>query len=102
MSRIIEEMIETAEGLNQIGLMSNERLDKIKSLSIPKLKPYGAEDIKMLRNRFKLTQNLLAKCLHVSPSLVKKWEQGVRRPTGSSLLALNLVNKNGLKPLLAL
>jgi len=51
--------------------MSAKRLDKIKEISIPKLSPYSAEDIKSLRHRFKLTQNLFAKCIHLQCNLIK-------------------------------
>lgn len=95
-------MTEAAEGLNRIGLMSNERLDKIKAISIPKLSPYTPEQIKNLRQKFHLTQDIFAKCIHVSPSLVKKWEQGIRHPSGPNLLALHLIEKQGIKPLLSL
>lgn len=95
-------MTEAAEGLNGIGLMSDKRLDEIKAISIPKLKLYTAEEIKTLRQKLHLTQNIFAKCIHVSPSLVKKWEQGIRHPAGSNLLTLNLIAKQGLKPLLNL
>lgn len=102
MSRILQEMTEAAEGLNRIGLMSDERLDKIKEISIPELRPYSPSEIKNLRQKFKLTQNLFAKCIHVSPSLVKKWEQGVRHPYGVNLLMLHMVEKQGIKLVLNL
>lgn len=102
MSGILKEMTEAAEGLNRIGLMSDDRLDEIKSIAIPTLSPYSAKKVKELRYKFHLTQNLLAKCIHVSPSLVKKWEQGVRHPTGANLLALHLIAKQGIQPLLNL
>ena len=102
MSRILEEMTEAAEGLNRIGLMSDSRLEEIKTISIPKLSPYTPEQIKGLRQKFHLTQTIFAKCIHVSPSLVKKWEQGIRRPRGSNLLTLHLIEKQGIKPLLNL
>jgi putative transcriptional regulator len=95
-------MTDAAEGLNRIGLMSDDRLDEIKTISIPKLRPYSADDVKILRQKFKLTQTLFAKCIHVSPSLVKKWEQGLRHPRGSNLLTLHIVEKQGLKTLLNL
>ena len=102
MSRILKEMTEAAEGLNRIGLMSDNRLDEIKTISIPKLSPYSAEDVKTLRQKFNLTQTIFAKCMHVSASLVKKWEQGVRRPCGANLLTLHIVEKQGINTLLKL
>lgn len=49
MSRIIQEMTEAAEGLNRIGLMSDQRLDEIKEFSNPKLRPYSAEEVKNVK-----------------------------------------------------
>ena len=102
MSSIIQEMTEEAEELHSLGFMTDDKLDKIKALAIPKLSPYSAAEVKALRQKFHLTQTIFAKCIHVSPSLVKKWEQGVRHPAGSNLLALHLVKKQGIKPLLSL
>jgi putative transcriptional regulator len=102
MSRIIREITEEAEELHSLGFMSDKKLETIKSISIPKLNPYTADEVKALRKKLHLTQNILAKCIHVSPSLVKKWEQGARHPSGSNLLALHLIAKCGIKPLLSL
>lgn len=102
MSRIIREITEEAEELHSLGLMTDEKLERIKSISIPKLSPYDSNKVKELREKYHLTQNLLAKCIHVSPSLIKKWEQGARHPRGSNLLALHLIAKRGVKSLLSL
>jgi DNA-binding transcriptional regulator YiaG len=44
-----------------------------------KPKPYGPDDVKIVRTRLGASQALLAKFLGVSVSAVRGWEQGTRR-----------------------
>ncbi|WP_157966640.1 helix-turn-helix domain-containing protein [Fastidiosibacter lacustris] len=47
-----------------------------------------------------MSQPVFARCLNVSTEVLKKWEQGVRKPSGSALKLLNLIDKNGINILL--
>ncbi len=50
--------------------------------------------IKEIRKKTKLSQTVFAKLINVSPSSVRQWEQGVRVPTGSTKVLLELLNKS--------
>ena len=52
-----------------------------------------SEDIKRIREKTKLSQTVFAKLLNVSPSSVRQWEQGARKPNGSTKVLLELLNK---------
>jgi len=43
-----------------------------------------------------VSQPVFARLLNTSSETVKKWEQGERHPTGTSLKLLNLVAAHGL------
>ena len=60
---------------------------------IPKVK-INAKDIKKIREKSKLSQNVFAKVLNVSSSSVKQWEQGKRTPSGSTKVLLELLKEN--------
>jgi putative transcriptional regulator len=47
-------------------------------------KPATSKEVKELRRELHLTQEGLARVVGESPSAVKHWEQGIRRPSGSA------------------
>lgn len=54
----------------------------------------SAEEIQAIRARTRLSQAVFAKLLNVSLSSVRQWEQGKRKPTGSTKVLLDLLNKS--------
>ena len=52
------------------------------------------EEIQEIRARTKLSQAVFARLLNVSLSSVRQWEQGKRKPTGSTKVLLDLLNKS--------
>lgn len=59
----------------------------------PKIKP---AEIKRLRENSHMSQPVFARYLNVSESTVKQWETGAKKPGGSSLKLLSVVQKHGL------
>ena len=55
---------------------------------------FSPEKIKKLRSEMKLSQAVFAKLLNVSPSAVRQWEQGKRKPSGSTEVLLELLERN--------
>lgn len=53
--------------------------------------PIDAADIPLLRRRFGLRQQDLARVLNVSDKTVKAWEQGINTPSGAALRLLQIV-----------
>jgi len=52
--------------------------------------------IKAIRHRFKLSQAVFARILHVSKRTLEKWEQGLTKPSEQSAALLLLVKKEPL------
>ncbi len=69
------------------------------ALCLPPVKTYTADQIKRIRLRNRASQAVFAAYLNTSPSTVRKWEQGQKRPNGPSLKLLNLVDQKGLEAL---
>jgi putative transcriptional regulator len=61
---------------------------KIPSISIT------PEKIQKIRNKMNYSQPVFARLLNVSPSSVKQWEQGDRRPTGPTTVLIDLLGRN--------
>ena len=56
-------------------------------------------EIKRLRERHNVRQPLFARYLNTSASTVEKWETGAKRPSGTALKLLAIVQKHGLQVL---
>ena len=50
--------------------------------------------IQAIRKRMNLSQPVFARLLNVSVSSIRQWEQGKRRPTGSTKVLLELLEKS--------
>jgi putative transcriptional regulator len=49
--------------------------------------------IKFIRRKTHVSQSVFAKLLNVSPSSIRQWEQGKRKPTGSTKVLLEVLDK---------
>jgi len=95
-SRILEEIHETAQGLHGAGLISKRRMlefDVLCHLDVHEMQP---QQIKSLRERARFSQAVFAAALNISLSTVQKWEVGDKKPSGSSLKLLNLIERKGM------
>ncbi len=96
---ILEMVHETAQDLHAAGIMKDATLREFDALCLPPVKEYTAEQIKLIRLKNHASQGVFAAYLNTSKSTVQKWEQGKKKPNGSSLKLLNLVDKKGLEVL---
>jgi putative transcriptional regulator len=53
----------------------------------------SAEEISSIRKTLNVSQSVFAKLLNVSLSSVRQWEQGLRSPSGSTMILLELLQK---------
>jgi putative transcriptional regulator len=56
-------------------------------------------DIKAIREKTHVSQAVFAAYLNTSSSTVRQWEQGGKKPRGTSLKLFNLVANKGLEVL---
>ena len=70
----------TQKELKELGV-------KVASVSL------SADEISSIRKTLKVSQSVFAKLLNVSPSSVRQWEQGLRKPSGSTMILLELLQK---------
>lgn len=99
-SRILEAVHETARDLHGLGFIDKRTMHRYDALCLEPIHPYRAEDIRLLRERYRLSQAVLATVLNISLSTVQKWEIGEKHPGGPSLKLLNLLDRKGLKGLI--
>ncbi|MBB4844272.1 putative transcriptional regulator [Paucibacter oligotrophus] len=95
-SAILEAMHETARGLHEAGAMDRITLREFDRLCLPPIEPLRPEEIKKIREASQVSQAVFARLLNTSLSTVQKWEIGQKRPTGTALKLLRLVQERGL------
>lgn len=70
---------------------TKKELDKL-GVDVPKI-VLSADDIKSIRKTLKVSQAVFAKLLNVSLSSVRQWEQNIRKPSGSTMILLELLQR---------
>ena len=96
-STILEAVHETAKGLHKVGVLDQVTLREFDRLCLPPIELLGPEQIKQIREATRVSQAVFAAILNTSVSTVQKWEIGQKRPTGTALKLLHLVQKRGLE-----
>lgn len=96
-SAILEAVHETAQGLHKAGVMDQVTLREFDRLCLPPVEPLQPEQIKQIRENSRVSQAVFARLLNTSTSTVQKWEIGQKRPTGTALKLLHLVQERGLE-----
>ena len=99
-SRILNAVHEGALDLHAAGFIDKRRMRQYEALCLDPLPEYSSARIRELRNRYGVSQAVLATILNTSLSTVRQWEIGEKRPSGPSVKLLNLLDRKGLQALL--
>jgi putative transcriptional regulator len=99
-SNILDAVHETARDLQDAGFIDMRSMRRYDALCLEPVPEYSSESIRALRERYKLSQTVVASVLNISPSTVRQWEIGARHPSGPSLKLLSLLDKKGLEVLI--
>lgn len=98
-SAILAAVHETAKGLHDAGVMDQVTLREFDRLCLPPVEPLAPEQIRQIREAARVSQAVFAKLLNTSVSTVQKWEIGQKKPAGTALKLLHLVQDRGLEVL---
>jgi putative transcriptional regulator len=90
---------ETMDALYQIEAIDKKTMRDFDSACLADLPEMAPEDIRALREREHVSQPIFAAYLNVTRNLVSDWERGIRRPGGTALRLLSIVEKRGLDSL---
>lgn len=99
-SPIFDAVHETAADLHSLGFIDQRKMRKYDLLCQAPIPDYDSEKIRALRDRYKLSQAVLASVLNTSLSTVRQWEIGDKHPSGASQKLLNLLERKGLEVLI--
>ena len=98
-SRVFEVVHETAKDLHKLGFIDKRTMQNYDALCIAPVPNYTASQIRTLRDRYKISQAVLASVLNTSLSTIQKWEIGEKHPGKPSLKLLNILDRKGLEAL---
>jgi len=87
-SETVQDMINVGEEVS----FTQKELDSL-DITIPNVQLTG-EQIQAIRKKMSLSQSVFAQLLNVSASSVRQWEQGKRKPSGSTKVLLELLEKS--------
>lgn len=99
-SPILEAVHETAGDLHRLGFIDQRKMRKFDLLCIDPVPEFDRERIRALRERYKLSQAVLASVLNTSVSTVRQWELGGKHPSGPSQKLLDLLERKGIEALI--
>ena len=94
---IVKSITDTIKDLNKSGLVDDITMRNIENLCLPEIQEYRPEKIASIRKKFKLSQAALASIFNISPSTVRKWEQGNKKPAGASRKLLDIIERKGIE-----
>jgi len=96
-SPIVGALPDTVDGLHKAGALDRFTLRELDPMSLPSVKPLEPAEIKRIRESAHVSQAVFALLLNTSVSTVQKWEIGQKKPGGTALKLLHLVQKRGLE-----
>jgi len=99
-SRLLEAVHETAHNLHKLGFIDIRAMREYNLLCIEPVPEYSSEQIRALRERYRLSQAVMASVLNTSLSTIQKWELGDKHPAGPSLKLLSILDRKGLDALM--
>ncbi len=86
----------TAEGFTQAGVMSKTTLREFDETCLTPVKHYTPSEIESLRRREEVSQGVFARYLGLSRNLISQWERGEKKPSGSAMKLLTLIDKHDI------
>ena len=104
-SHIVEAILETAEGMHRIGMLSNGEYEQITvrhlgANALPASRPISAKEIKRIRQRARMSQAAFARHLNLTPGYISQLERGTKQPKGAAVVLLNVIRRKGIEAVL--
>ncbi|MES2944055.1 MAG: DNA-binding transcriptional regulator [Pseudomonadota bacterium] len=95
-SRVSAAIHGTATELYEAGIIGKQTLREFDETCLTPIHEFSPEQIRALREREQVSQKVFSHYLNISKDSVSQWERGEKRPAGTSLKLLSLIERNGL------
>lgn len=96
-SPVLKAAQEKDKGLHKASVSDQVTLREFDPACLSPVEPLAPAQIKHIRESSRVSQAVFARLLNTSLSTVQKWEIGQKRPAGTALKLLHLVQKRGLE-----
>jgi putative transcriptional regulator len=102
-SRLTRALLETADDMREGGLLDKAAYEKITlrhlgAKETPQADPITGEQIRALREQAHMSQAVFARYLNLTVGYIS--ERGAKRPTGATLVLLNVIRRKGINAIL--
>ncbi|MFW5837851.1 MAG: helix-turn-helix domain-containing protein [Desulfovibrionaceae bacterium] len=97
MSELLDIARGMARDLADVGAMDEITMRQIEALALPPKREFSAEEVRSIRRRSKVSQAVFAEVLGINKTTVQHWEQGRKKPSGSSRRLLDIIERKGLQ-----
>ena len=87
---------ETMAVLHEIGAINKQTMRQFDESCLTAVRKLQPAEIRDLREREHVSQQVFAHYLNVTTGLVSQWERGKKSPAGAALKLLSLVEKKGI------
>jgi putative transcriptional regulator len=101
MSKILETAHEMAQDLHEVGAMTELTMRQMDVLCLPAKRSFTPDDIRRIRGATHMSQPVFAALLNVGKTTVAQWEQGHKKPAGSAVRLLDLIDRKGIEAIVA-
>ncbi len=81
--------------------MSDLTLRQMDMLCLPPKRVFTADDIRRIRSSSRMSQSVFAAVLNVGRTTVAQWEQGRKKPAGSAVRLLDVIDRKGVDAIMA-
>ena len=88
---------ESIADLHGAGLVDKTTMRRFDELCLKAVPEYSPDEIRALRERLNISQAVLASVINASANSIQKWERGAKRPSGTALKLLSLLDRKGLE-----
>jgi putative transcriptional regulator len=104
-SRLAKALLKTAEDMRKAGLLDRAAHEEITLRHLgprdgPRVVPITPQQIRVMRERARLSQAVFARYLNVTAVYISQLESGTKSPTGTALALLNVIKRKGIEVLL--
>lgn len=91
---INEAISSTVSDMLEIGLETSFTKKELDEMGV-QIAPVSisAQEIREIRKKLNVSQAVFAKLLNVSLSSIRQWEQNLRKPSGSTMILLELLQR---------
>jgi len=95
-SDAFESIHSSTSAMRKVGAIDKTTMRSFDASFLMSPLPLGPQQIKKLRQRLRVSQPVLARCLNTSERRLEKWETGAKQPSGIALKLPAIVEEHGL------